>query len=65
MASIHGHPSPDQIKHCFYTLINQNNKTYKEIIPEITLPKLPTATRGLSHYDSLLQGGVLLDDRPN
>src|SRR5699024_10000503 len=56
MASSHGHPSTDQIKHCFYTVINKNN-TYKEINPYIILPNMPAATRGLSHYDSLLQSG--------
>lgn len=56
MASSHGHPSTDQIKHCFYTVINQSN-TYKEISPAINLPTMPAATRGLSHYDSLLQSG--------
>ena len=56
MASSYGHPGPDQIKHCFYTLINQST-TYKAIIPDITLPNMPTATRGFSHYDSLLQSG--------
>src|SRR5690625_5285795 len=56
MASTHGHPSTDQIKHCFYTVINQGN-THKEISPAINLPNMPEATRGLSHYDSLLQSG--------
>ncbi len=56
MASAHGHPSPEQVEHCFYNVINQS-KIYSEIIPDITLPTLPTATRGLSHYDSLLQDG--------
>lgn len=56
MASSHGHPSPDQIKQCFYTVINQS-RAYQEIVPTINLPKMPAATRGLSHYDSLLQSG--------
>ena len=56
MASAHGHPSPEQVKHCFYNIINQS-KTYSEIVPDITLPSLPIATRGFAHYDSLLQDG--------
>src|SRR5699024_4391977 len=40
MASSYEHPVPDQIKHCFYTLINQST-TYKAIIPDITLPNMP------------------------
>lgn len=56
MASFYGHPSAEQIKHCFYTIINQS-VTHKEIVRNIKLPKMPAATRGLSHYDSLLQDG--------
>lgn len=56
IASSHGHPSADQIKHCFYTLINQSN-TYEAITFDINLPTMPEAARGLSHYDSLLQNG--------
>jgi transposase len=56
MASSHGHPSADQIKHCFYTIVNQGH-THKEIRPTINLPDMPAATRGLSHYDNLLHSG--------
>lgn len=56
MASAHGHPSADQIKHCFYTISNQSN-THQTIHPDVKIPSMPAATRGLSHYDSLLQGG--------
>ncbi len=56
MASSHGHPSTDQIKHCFYSIIKQDH-THKEIHPAINLPDMPAATRGLSHYDALLQSG--------
>lgn len=53
IASSHGHPSVDEIKHCFYFVLNQDHN-YKTIEPRISLPKVPKATRGLSHYDSLL-----------
>ncbi|QHS23463.1 IS21 family transposase [Virgibacillus sp. MSP4-1] len=54
MASSHGHPSADQIKHCFYSLLHKDN-TYDTIEPNISVPEMPAVTRGLSHYDSLLQ----------
>ncbi|WP_156290169.1 IS21 family transposase [Oceanobacillus salinisoli] len=56
LASSHGHPSTDQIKQCFYSVLHQGN-TYETITPNIALPNMPEATRGLSHYDSLLQNG--------
>lgn len=56
MASFHGHPNTDQIKHCFYSLLNQN-ESYKTIRPQFKLPDVPQATRGLSHYDSFFQEG--------
>ncbi|MCG1030334.1 IS21 family transposase [Virgibacillus halodenitrificans] len=56
MASTHGHPSADQIRHCFYSLLNQSN-TYEAIKPNISVPKVPDVARGLSHYDSLFQRG--------
>nr|WP_289037935.1 IS21 family transposase [uncultured Allobacillus sp.] len=56
MASTHGHPSADQIKHCFYSLLNQSN-TYEAIKPSIPVPKVPDVARGLTHYDSLFQTG--------
>lgn len=56
MASFHGHPSSDQIEHYFYSLIHQTND-YESIKPNIPVPKMPKATRGLSHYDSLFQDG--------
>lgn len=59
MTSASGHPSADQIKHCFYTIIKQSD-TYKAITPKINIPSMPEATRGLSHYDSLIQKGGIL-----
>jgi len=64
LASSHGHPSADQIKHCFYSVLHQY-QDYGTIIPNISLPKMPDATRGLSHYDFLLQGGGASDERAN
>lgn len=52
----HGHPSVEEIKHTFYALLH-DNKNYQTIKPAAQLPKMPVATRGLSHYDALLQSG--------
>lgn len=56
MASEHGHPTAESIKHVFYQLVN--GRGIRDTIP---LPKLPeklplavTVTRGLKHYDQLL-----------
>ncbi len=64
IASSHGHPSADQVKHCFYSVLHQDHN-YKTIEPHISLPKMPEATRGLSHYDSLLGDGGAINDRAN
>lgn len=53
-ASVHGHPSVDQIKHCFYTILNQNT-SHTTIQPKVPLPRVPEITRGLSHYDTFFQ----------
>lgn len=55
LASSHGHPSADQIKHCFYSLLNQGT-SYEAITPRLNVPTVPSATRGLSHYDAFFQG---------
>ena len=57
LASSHGHPSADQIKHCFYSLLNQGT-SYEAITPRLNVPTVPSATRGLSHYDAFFQGGT-------
>ena len=64
LASSHGHPSADQIKHCFYSVLHQNHN-YKTIEPHISLPRMPEATRGLSHYDSLFEDGGAINDSAN
>ncbi|WP_130860725.1 IS21 family transposase [Gracilibacillus phocaeensis] len=56
LASTHGHPDTDQIKHCFYSLLNQND-AHTAITPKVSIPNVPNATRGLSHYDSFFQKG--------
>ena len=53
-ASVHGHPSVDQIKHSFYTILNQNT-SHTTIQPKVPLPRVPEITRGLSHYDTFFQ----------
>lgn len=53
-ASVNGHPSVDQIKHCFYTILNQNS-SHTTIQPKVPLPRVPEITRGLSHYDAFFQ----------
>lgn len=61
IASEHGHPTSDSIKHVYYQLVNGRG-----IRETLSLPQLPkkipvseVATRGLSHYDQLmaLSGG--------
>lgn len=56
MASAHGHPSVDQIKHFFYTLLNQDSP-HITFVPNVSVPQVPAITRGLSHYDSFFQEG--------
>ncbi|WP_173915208.1 hypothetical protein [Halobacillus sp. Marseille-Q1614] len=56
LAMKHGHPKADQIKHCFYSII-QGDSNYQTITPTMKVPKVPAATRGLSHYDSLMENG--------
>lgn len=62
IASEHGHPSADQIKHCFYSLMNRETP-HTAIKLNMSLPKVPDITRGLSHYDSLFQQGGAADER--
>jgi transposase len=51
-------PSADQIKHCFYSLLNQE-RSYTSFVPSSGVPRVPNITRGLSHYDAFFQtGGV-------
>lgn len=56
MATTHGHPSVDQIKHYFYTLLNQDHP-HVTFTPNVSIPMVPEITRGLSHYDSFFQTG--------
>lgn len=56
MASEHGHPSAETIKHVYYQLLNGRG-----IRPSLSLPLHPShlpmaqrAERGLSHYDELM-----------
>ncbi|UII55923.1 hypothetical protein LS684_20270 [Cytobacillus spongiae] len=58
IASEHGHPSVESIKQVFYQLINGRG-IRTEIIPKMSLPNMPEATRGLDHYDQLLKGADL------
>lgn len=55
MASAHGHPDIDDIKHCFYTLLNNQERSHKTFIPKNTVPKVPNITRGFTHYDRFFQ----------
>ncbi|MRI68790.1 IS21 family transposase [Gracilibacillus thailandensis] len=56
VAILHGHPSADEIEHCFYSILHQTN-THASIEPTIAVPSMPRATRGLSHYDAFFQDG--------
>jgi transposase len=53
LASQHGHPSIESIKQTFYQLINGRGQR-ESIRPKGLVPEMPNATRGLSHYDQLL-----------
>ncbi|MGB7998516.1 MAG: IS21 family transposase [Anaerobacillus sp.] len=53
-ASRHGHPSAAQIKHCFYSLLNQDHQ-HKAINLQTPVPDMPNIQRGLSHYDAFFQ----------
>ena len=58
LASVHGHPSTDQIKHCFYSLLNQG-ESHVAITPRNKVPIMPSVIRGLTHYDAFFhEGGV-------
>ena len=50
--SAQGHPSVEQIKHRFYSLVN-NQEDYSTYTPQMSLPDMPDITRGLDHYDAL------------
>ncbi|MCK0473035.1 IS21 family transposase [Halalkalibacter sp. APA_J-10(15)] len=56
MASNYGHPSIDQIKHCFYSILNEDH-SHNTITPRNSVPFMPNAARGLSHYDTMFQVG--------
>jgi len=55
IASEHGHPSVESIKQVFYQIINGRG-IREELNIRKSLPIMPTATRGLQHYDQLLKG---------
>ncbi len=58
LASANGHPSADQIKHCFYSLLNKGD-SHAAIIPRNKVPIMPSVIRGLTHYDAFFhEGGV-------
>lgn len=54
-ASTHGHPSVESIKQVFYQLVHGRG-VRQEIQPALSLPNMPDASRGLEHYDRLLEG---------
>ncbi|MFS0614224.1 IS21 family transposase [Lederbergia ruris] len=54
-ASTHGHPSVESIKQVFYQLTHGRG-IRKEIRAKQPLPNMPSAVRGLSHYDQLIKG---------
>ncbi|MGG1573153.1 IS21 family transposase [Fictibacillus sp. NRS-1165] len=56
LASERGHPSVDSIKQIFYQLLNGRGQR-KEIDVQKSLPDVPSAVRGLSHYDHLMETG--------
>lgn len=54
LASQYGHPSVDSIKQVFYQLINGRG-IREPIQPKISVPTMPEASRGLSHYDRFFE----------
>ncbi|MDN4075941.1 hypothetical protein [Fictibacillus terranigra] len=54
LASERGHPSVDSIKQIFYQPLNGRGQR-KEIDVQKSLPDVPSAVRGLSHYDYLME----------
>ncbi|SFD64989.1 hypothetical protein SAMN05428981_1011275 [Bacillus sp. OV194] len=54
LASERGHPSVDSIKQIFYQLLNGRGQR-KEIDVQKAVPDVPSAVRGLSHYDHLME----------
>ncbi|SDI42033.1 Transposase [Alteribacillus persepolensis] len=56
LASEHGHPDVDQIKHCFYTLFHYGER-YEKVPAGGNIPQVPDITRGLSHYDAFFREG--------
>lgn len=52
VASVHGHPSTENIKQIYYQL-KKDPGSQRVFRPRIVLPKVPAATRGLKHYDQL------------
>ena len=53
IASEHGHPSAEAIKHVYYQLINGRG-IRDTLTLSLTVPISEEATRGLSHYDQLM-----------
>lgn len=54
LASQYGHPSGDSIKQVFYQLINGRG-IRESVQPKISVPTMPEASRGLSHYDRFFE----------
>ena len=55
-ASLYGHPSVESIKQVYYQLINGRG-IREEIQVSTSVPSMPPATRGISHYDFLFEKG--------
>ncbi|OZS77288.1 integrase [Tetzosporium hominis] len=59
IASTHGHPSAESIKQVFYQLINGRSDRVSLDIRRDSIPPMPPASRGSTHYDKLFEkGGV-------
>ncbi|AOV07070.1 IS21 family transposase [Sporosarcina ureilytica] len=55
IASEYGHPSIESIKQVFYQLINGRG-IREEVQFKKALPSMPEISRGLAHYDQLMEG---------
>ncbi|MFC0854791.1 IS21 family transposase, partial [Halalkalibacter oceani] len=55
MASEHGHPTAESIKHVYYQLVNGRGIRETLSLPRLSqkLPMAEPASRGLTHYDQL------------
>lgn len=53
IASQHGHPTTEAIKHVYYQLVNGRGIRETLSLPP-SVPSSRASTRGLSHYDQLM-----------